>query len=299
MLKRMVNAHPLVAITRETHWIPRMVEKHRGVTADGRVTAMLIDRLFEHHRFEQMKVGREKLEKQLRKCPNLLYSDLVSEIFNQFGRRKDKPLVGDKTPTYVRKLPTLLALWPHTRILHLIRDGREVWLSMRNWRMAHKAAGKFASWRTDPLVTTALWWRALVSIGRRDARLLPPTQYLELRYEDLVGSAERECDRIADFLQLPRARSMHRFYEGRTQVGGDLSANAAWLPPVAGRRNWRAEMHQRDVEKFEAAAGDLLTALHFERMFPTVSSSVQRQVDEVKQQFTQEVAARWRLPDTW
>jgi len=299
MLKRMINAHPLVAITRETHWIPRYYEKRKGVTEDGRITERLIEYLFEHHRFEQMKMKRSALLKIVRDQPELTYTSLVSQIFDNYGRRKKKPLVGDKTPTYVRKLPILHKLWPAARIVHLIRDGRDVWLSMKNWRMASKAAGKFESWNVDPLVTTALWWKALVGMGRRDGKVIGSDLYCEFKYEHLVAQPDVECRELAHFLGLPHVEAMERYYEGRTQSGEKLSANAAWLPPTPGRRDWRSQMEAKDIEKFEAVAGELLEELGYERRCPKISNEVRVQVEKIKQEFAEAVAGRWRLPEPW
>ncbi len=299
MLKRMVNAHPLLAITRETHWIPRFYEKRKGVTEAGHVTEGLVDHLFEHHRFEQMKIKRKSLLKILRDHNDLTYANLVTQIFDNYGRRKGKPLVGDKTPTYVRKLPLLHQLWPAARFVHLIRDGRDVWLSMQNWRMAAKSAGKFPSWKVDPLVTTALWWKALVGMGRRDGRAIGNGLYREFQYEKLVAQPEAECRELAHFLGLPHVEAMERYYEGRSQTDEQLSTNAAWLPPTPGRRDWRTQLEAHDIEKFEAAAGDLIEELGYERSCPKISDKVRDQVKNIKQQFTASVAARWQLPEPW
>jgi len=299
MLKRMINAHPLVAITRETHWIPRFYEKRKGVTENGRVTENLIEHLFEHHRFDQMKIKRSALQKIVKNQPHLTYASLVSQIFDNYGRRKNKPLVGDKTPTYVRKLPTLHKLWPKTRIIHLIRDGRDVWLSMKQWRMASKAAGKFDTWNVDPLVTTALWWKAIVGMGCRDGNAIGAELYTEFKYEDLVAHPDVECRKLAHFLGLPHVKAMERYYEGRTQEGDQLSANAAWLPPTPGRRDWRKQMEDKDIEKFEAAAGGLLEKLGYERRCPKISNEVQEEVENLKREFSEAVAGRWLLPEPW
>lgn len=299
MLKRMINAHPWVAITRETHWIPRFYEKKKGVTEEGLVTEKLVEYLFEHRRFDQMKIKRSALLKLVKEQPEATYASLVSQIFDNYGRRKKKPLVGDKTPTYVRKLPVLHKLWPEARIVHLIRDGRDVWLSMKNWRMAHKAAGKFNSWKIDPLVTTAFWWKALVAMGRSDGNVLGKDLYYDLKYEDLIAHPDVECKKLAGFLGLPHVEAMERYYEGRTQLGEQLSTNAAWLPPTPGRRDWRTQMESHDIEKFEAATGNLLDELGYERACPKISSKVRKEVESVKQKFAAEVAGRWRLPESW
>jgi len=299
MLKRMVNAHPLVAITRETHWIPRYFEKQRGVTADGFVTDRLVDKLFDHHRFPQMKISREKLQAMIEGSPNLTYAELVSQIYNRYGQRKQKPIVGDKTPTYVRKIPTLHGLWPSARFVHLIRDGRDVWLSIKQWRMAKKSAGQFSTWKIDPLVTTALWWKALVGMGRRDGALLGSEQYREIHYRDLVTQPDVECRRLANFLGLPHVEAMERFYEGRTQHDNQLSTNAAWLPPTPGRRNWQTQMEPHEIERFEAAAGTLIEEIGYDRAFPKISTSVQGEVNALKKEFAAEVDGRWQLPEPW
>lgn len=299
MLKRMVNAHPSVAITRETHWIARYFEKKKGIDDEGRVTEEIVDKLFEHHRFDQMKIRRERLLDFVRGRANLTYAELVSHIFDHYGRRKKKPLVGDKTPTYVRKLPTLNALWPEAKIVHLIRDGRDVWLSIKQWRMAAKSAGKFGTWSVDPLVTTALWWKALVGMGRRDGTSIGPQQVHEMKYESLVAQPESECRRLTHFLRLSYVEAMAHYYTGRTRSEQQLSTNAAWLPPTPGRRDWRSQMKTDEIERFEAVAGDLLEELGYERACPKISPEVRRDVDDLKQAFAKEVAGRWRLPEPW
>jgi hypothetical protein len=42
LLKRLVNAHPQIAVARETHWILLPFEKRRGLTGTGSVTPELI-----------------------------------------------------------------------------------------------------------------------------------------------------------------------------------------------------------------------------------------------------------------
>ena len=300
MLKRMASAHSQLAVTRETHWIPKYYERRRGITDEGLVLPELVDQLFEYHRFSQMKLSRDRLLRICNRNPGLSYADLVTQIFDHYGKRKKKPLVGDKTPFYVRKIPTLATLWPQVRIVHLIRDGRDVALSMRNWRMAHKAAGRFATWKADPVVTGALWWKAMVAVGRQDGAKLGIERYWELHYEALVKHPQHVCAELTGFLGLPYEDAMVNYHQGKTCEGDGLSANAAWKPPTKGLRDWREQMPPEDIERFEAVAGDLLDALGYERAFPTVAHGVRQQTDLLKEQFTLEANTRnWRLPENW
>ena len=61
LLRRMVDSHSAIAITRETHFIPKLYERRAGVTVDGRVTPALLPRLLADRRFVRLGVGRQKL----------------------------------------------------------------------------------------------------------------------------------------------------------------------------------------------------------------------------------------------
>lgn len=300
LLKRMVAAHPLIAITRETHWIPGFYRRRRALTEDGRVTPALVDKLFEHPRFAQLRTSRERLCRMLAKRPDMTYATLVSQMFDHYGERQGKPLVGDKTPTYVREIPVLAELWPATRFVHLVRDGRDVYLSLRNWRKVDKAAGAFATWRSDPSTTAALWWKALVGLGRQDGRGAAAGRYCELAYEALVLEPDPQCRTVAQFLGVAYSATMHRYYAGRTVEAPGLSANAAWLPPQPGRRDWRRDLPADEAARFEAVAGDLLEALGYERASSRIPASAARAAARTRSEFTAEAHARnWRLPENW
>ena len=100
--------------------------------------------------------------------------------------------MGDKTPGYVRRIPTLHALWPEAKFVHIIRDGRDVCLSAINWRKADHALGRFSTWTEDPITTAAVWWEWHVRLGREDGGSLPPKLYHEVRYEALVSVPARD-----------------------------------------------------------------------------------------------------------
>lgn len=90
LLRRMADAHPHLAVAHD-------------LTEDG-FTPNLLERL--------------------RGDPSRLSSaELVTELYDRYGDRHGKALVGDQTPEYVRYLPTLHDLWPRAKFVHLVRDG--------------------------------------------------------------------------------------------------------------------------------------------------------------------------------
>lgn len=277
LLERMVNEHPLIAIMHESHWISRFLKKRTGITRRGLVTPDLIDELSRHHRFHLLHMTRQDLVRLIPSTEPISYADFVAHIFDLYGQRAGKPLVGDKTTGgYLRNIPLLHGLWPRARFVHVVRDGRDVCLSMLNWKKANRAAGRLAIWKENPVATTALWWEWQVRLGREGGTAISSDLYYEFRYELLVDDPAMQCNALCAFLDVLCDDAMLTYHEGRTSTQPDLSANRAWLPPTPNLRDWRIQMREQDIELFEAIAGDLLSDLGYSRMFETISPATAR-----------------------
>jgi hypothetical protein len=297
LLGRLVNAHPQIAVVHEARFVPGWFVHRRGLTPEGYVTRELVELLVDFPRFEQLRVEREELERLVRADGGEVhYSDLVSGLFDLHGRAEGKRLVADKTPRYVRHIPILHELWPGARFIHLVRDGRDVCLSVSSWKKVVARGGlvaRYPTWSEDPVSTAALWWERLVRLGREDGSALAPGLYHEQRYEALVADPARECAELCAFLGVPYDEAMLHFHEG-----ADLSRPGQdTRPPTPGLRDWRSQMRPQDVERFEAAAGELLDDLGYERSFPRVSPKAREHGARMREAFDAEVRRReGRLP---
>ncbi len=157
--------------------------------------------------------------------------------------------------------------------MHLIRDGRDVALSLSE-----------VSWGPGDVQAAAAKWVDELGRARHRARRLAPGTYMELRYEDLVADPEPLLRGIADFVDLPWDPGMlsyHRGAEDRMKEvirdfhplgGGTITAEERQRqhelvssPPSSSRvGRWRTEMSPEDREAFEAVAGKLLAELGYE-----------------------------------
>jgi len=265
LLRRMINAHPLIAITRrETHWVTACFRKRIGITADGMVTESLISWLMSYERFQYMNISRTELDAMLEAQPVLPYADFVSRIFDRFATHEGKNLAGDKTPGYARDLPMLHELWPGVRFIHLIRDGRDVCLSLLDWPKSSRVVGRFFPWANDPILSAALFWEGHVIPARQAGSALGPNLYMEVRYEDLVSQPDKQSAALCAFLDVPMSERMLLADDRRRKLRPGLDAKHARLPPTTGLRDWRAQMRPEDAARFEAFAGGLLTELGYQ-----------------------------------
>jgi hypothetical protein len=275
----MLDHHPLLAVANDTHFIPRVIKKVMPTAisniiegSDLPLTPELIEGVQRYHRFARLGISNEVVDGAAAKSRT--YRELVSELYSEYGRQHGKQLAGEKTPDYCRCLPFLHGLFPWAKTIHIIRDGRDVALSTLEWAREGKGPGRFDLWNEEPVATCALWWRWQVSAGRQDGADLGSNQYCEVKYEALVARPDETLRRLVSFLDLPFASEMLAYHVGKQRHHPGLSAKKAWLPPTTGLRDWRTQMEAGDVELFEAIAGDLLSALGYERTLETISPKI-------------------------
>jgi hypothetical protein len=300
LLQRIVDAHPDIAVVNETYWLPRKFREEAGLTREGVVTPQLIRMLVDNPKFTRIGLDQGDLEQLRASTDPILYPAFVSRIFDLYAEARGKRIAGDKSPGYVRKMHVLHRLWPEAKFVHLIRDGRDVCLSLLNWGKGERVAGALGTWGDDAVTTSALYWRRSVMLGREFGVTLDPRLYREIRYESLVANPKAECEALCEFFEVAFDAAMLRFHEGRTREGPRLSSKARWLPPRPGLRDWRTQMSPGDTERFEAGAGDLLDDLCYARAFPRVSVPAWEGAARIVEAFTTEARRRGRhLPVRW
>jgi hypothetical protein len=299
-LERIVDAHPRIAIAPEMHWITDYFGNQKWRAPEGQVTREQVASMVEQKRFRQFGLSKEEFEGLLDSGAPVPYRAFLSGIFALYARTKAKPLVGNKTPAYVRRISILHSLWPKAKFVHLIRDGRDVCLSVLSWNHASRTAGRYSTWAEDPVSTTALWWERKVRLGRQGGQALSPGLYYEMRYEDLVAHPAEATAQLCAFLDVPYDDAMLRFHVGRTRTQPGLDAKKAWLPITPGLRDWRSQLPAEEVEHFEAIAGVLLEKLGYPRAFAAPPPESLKQAAKIRELFTRELGAREEeLPECW
>jgi Sulfotransferase family len=190
----------------------------------------------------------------------------VSAPFVAYAEREGKARWGDKTPAYIGHIDRLAEIWPNARFVHLIRDGRDVALSVMNVPF-----GPNNAW------AAARSWAKVIRQGHKAAERYPG-RVLEVRYEDLVTDPEAEIAATCDFLDLEYSPDMLAIEQtDRSKVAADQSA---WFANVWGGitsaaiGKWRTELTPRQIEVFETVAGDELRALGYETSDATATPAL-------------------------
>lgn len=290
LLQRILDHHPELAIANDTHFVTRVLDDHDPRAAERvmrgepiPLEAGLVERVRGYRRMHRLGLGDEMFVRAAARSRT--YAEFVGAVYEAHAAQHGKAYGGEKTPDFVRRLPLLHALCPNSKFVHIVRDGRDVALSLVNWATPTKGPGRLPCWNDDPLALAMLWWRWQVTSGREDATLLRAGSVLELDYAELVGTPVEVTVRICSFLGLPYVESMNEYHAGRRRDEAGLSAKAAWLPPVGGLRDWRTQMDEPDQALFELLAGDLREELGHPRGASSASPTVRGRADAARARF--------------
>ena len=267
LLRLMLDSHPQLAVPPETSFLPEIHRRRDELTPDS-----LADLLVGFPTWPDFHLDAARLRTELRALRPFSPTRGVRCFFRSYAERFGKERWGDKSPGYLRHLPAVQELLPEARFVHLVRDGRDVALSLR---AVWFAPGQDAA-------TLARYWRDCVESARAGGRRC--RHFREIRYEDLVADAAGVLRRLCELVELSWSPSMldyasrasWRLGEVRDQRLPDgrvipreqrLAQHPLVGQPLQGERvgRWRREMSAADVATFDAIAGDLLEELGYGR----------------------------------
>jgi Sulfotransferase family len=285
MLRLMLDSNPQLAIPPETHFIPRLAQ--RCASAED-PAAVAVEEIIETDRWPSFGLDPDALRQHVTTAGCRSLRDVLRVFYGSYAARQNKPRWGDKTPMYVLTMPLVASLLEEAHFIHIIRDGRDVALSVIPlW------------WGPNSVPEAATWWVERVRRGRVAGGDLA---YLEVHYEQLVERPEAELRRICGFIGLEFDARMLRFDERVREQPSTVAphlVNLALAAPLASEREaprrppqtvvtpqemqarlaarlsgppdaasvgrWRTEMTAEELRQFDEIAGDLLEDLGYPR----------------------------------
>ncbi len=271
LLRFMLDAHPLLAIPPETGFLPLQIPFWLSSHIQKRLFYLSLCR--RHSGWNDFGLSRKEFWKALETLSPFTVSDGLRTFYRLYAEKLRKPYWGDKTPSYTLHLPEIRQLLPEARFIHLIRDGRDAMISLRQQWFSPGAS----------VVTQAEFWVNHVGTARRNG--LNQIDYLEIRFEKLILEPHLQLRRICDFLNLQFNDSMLDYqhhasqriqeHQGRSNLFGHQ-----WLSPAQRRQQqvrttqplneklieqWRTVLSAQEQQQFWNIAGDLLSELEYSK----------------------------------
>lgn len=276
LLRALLDAHPELAVPPESYFVVTLARKAEAYSGtEGFDQRAFSEDVIAHPRFERWDLSPEAARAALEAAAPTDYPAAVRALYGAYAAAQGKPRYADKTPKYVKDIARLSHLFPESRFIHIIRDGRDVVLSFKD-----------LTWGPNGPIEAALRWRGWVELGRAAGRDLGEGRYLEVSYEDLAADPEPVLRRVCDFVELEFSEEMFRYVDKAEEI---IEANyypeghaRIRMPPTKGLRDWREHMERADLVKFELVAGDLLDELDYERGVPEATLVRRRENDDAQ-----------------
>lgn len=254
----MLNSHSLVAIPFESHFFPGYYSRRSSL---GDLENSIKDRLdlvknilsepFVMH--WDKRVAPEDVD--IGNCTSL--EKTIDQIYTAYARKHGKTIWGDKSPSYIGKIDVLNNMFPSSKFIHIIRDGRDVAMSIvKQW------------WGDKNFMTALTEWARKVECARKVLRMLPGDRFMELRFEDLVSAPVRELRRVTGFLGIDFEEQMLKISpdKARVFVGVDVKTDHSHLSEplsLSQTCKWKKRLSPADQAIAFEIAGDLLRELGY------------------------------------
>lgn len=167
------------------------------------------------------------------------YAGLVDNLF-RLRRNTEMHLAwGDKTPWYLMHPEKLLALFPQAKFIYIVRDGRDVGLSLLQQK-----------WGPNNIYACAKYWKRLNRQHACFAKLRKDKQLLELKYETLISSRDNTLEQIYRFLEEPSLSQ-----QDLKRLPQAISQNTC---------KWKTQLSSRQLRIFEGVAASTLERQGYE-----------------------------------
>jgi len=189
-----------------------------------------------------------------------LYRRMASDILGRACGPGVNYLV-EKTPDHLYAAPTISELFPHARFINVIRDGRDVAVSMRaavRWNSGQMPRSM------GSMLHVARRWRTALEFSRDLATKLGD-RYCEISYEALHADPYERLAELYTFCGFKADRALidgaiKSFdFDTNFERGDDRFRRAGRIG------DWRKAMNLRDRMEFHRGAGRELIARGYER----------------------------------
>ncbi len=181
--------------------------------------------------------------------------DFLRLFMEEIVRQQGMERWAETTPTHVLNIREIKATIPNAVFVHVIRDGRDVAVSMakQGW------IKPLALDRERPEIAAGMYWSWVVGHGRKLGAAFPG-DYLEISYEDLTSKPQTVLSQVGRFIDQPLDHEQIL----RAGVGSVSRPNTSFpgrAPVYTGR--WREELSEERAQLLEAVLLPTLAELGY------------------------------------
>lgn len=183
-------------------------------------------------------------------------ADFMRTVMDSIARTQGAVRWAVYDPDNVLHMERVKADLPNALFVHIIRDGRDIALSLK--KMGGFTPLPWDRTETRSLVATALYWEWMVRKGRQHGRNLGD-DYLEIHFEDLISNPRETLSRLGTFvdhdLDFDRIRNAGLGSLSETNSSFREEGGTEKIKPIG---RWKERLSPKDVAAIEGTVGSCL-----------------------------------------
>lgn len=166
-------------------------------------------------------LGRDEREFYGCACLDDCFKYYLNGLYNNTLNYHNKSLYVDDNTFNILHASTLLELLPNAKLIHMIRDPRDVVASYIKQR-----------WTPNMLSQAVVYYRHIVEAWKRQRELIDRSRFIQIKFESLCLSPKRKLKEACKFMDLDYQDEMMEVYVDSTFVNKwqrDLTENQQQL----------------------------------------------------------------------
>lgn len=199
LLQSILNASQQIHIPQESDFITRAYPFYRDKSSYTDDDYTRISNFFCLTTVQNWGLTKEDISALLKKERPQSFNEVISLICRQYHQSENtQDLVwGIKRPVLIARLDRILSVYPDAKIVHVCRDGRDVFLS-------YQAVHENSSVKFGPkgVIANALYWIDSLRRVEDFRQTFGNAQIFEIKYEDIISKPEKILSELFDFLGL-------------------------------------------------------------------------------------------------
>lgn len=263
LLQSMLNAHPSICFPPEINFIRRFLATSILEETWAKDKASLEQLLSPDELIARLNIGENTIRAILDSLSNdfsarELYVRLLDAYAKNTGK-ENATWIGDKDPRSVEYLPLIHRCFPDARILHIIRDPRDV-----------LASKKKAAWSKNQSPLRHIFAnRVQLHMGRTQGPKLFGDHYNEFSYEDLLRDPTNVLSTITSFLNVDFDPAMLEFSKSSKQLvsNDEMDWKKETFEPLNQDNfgKWLDELTPWEAALTEHICSEAFAVMHYEK----------------------------------
>ncbi len=272
LLSDLVVRHKKICITPESELVPKLLDwsnnAERKIRTKRQLKELLDKVVFTERKFRYWGLTKESVFQNFKDSLPACVSSLAKTLMLMYARENnnsDVSVVGIKKGSYRFRYGTISNIFPSSKFIQIVRDGRAVYCSSKSAR--HSITKKRFERRS--FKSSANWKKTIRIFNDFSSRI--PHRVLEVKYENLISNTRNVLREVFDFLdvsaQKPTLESClsvkkpaYDYFDPR----GNLHENVGRTIDESRIDAWKNELSYSEICIFESLSAPELKQKNYE-----------------------------------